>query len=279
MPGSHTYRRDIDGLRGIAILAVLVFHFWPSVARGGFVGVDVFFVISGFLITSILIEGIGLKEFYVRRAKRLLPTLTVALAITLALGFFLLLPNEFEVLGRDVLAGATFTTNFVLIHDHNAAGYFTNLAQNNELTHLWSLSIEEQYYLLWPLTFGLISKRWRLLSGSIILLLFIASDFYNVGRLTSDRYYFPGTRFWEILAGSWLAIVAAHGVETHLNTAAGIAKACGFALVLFSIFGIHPDKGWPGPMALIPVTGAMIFIAFRAKDSSVDRLMSSPVLV
>jgi peptidoglycan/LPS O-acetylase OafA/YrhL len=280
LPGGHTYRRDIDGLRGIAILAVLVFHFWPSVARGGFVGVDVFFVISGFLITSILIEGIGLKEFYIRRAKRLLPALIIALAITLALGLFLLLPDEFEVLGRNVLAAATFTTNFVLIHDHNAAGYFTNLAQNNELTHLWSLSIEEQYYLIWPLTFGLISRRWRLFAGTIILLFFIASDFCNVGGLTNDRYYFPGTRFWEILAGSWLAIVAAQESMTpRFNAVAGIAKACGLALVLFSIFGLQPDKGWPGPMALIPVTGAMIFIAFRATDSFAGRLTSSSVLV
>src|ERR1700742_643863 len=110
LPESHRYRGDIDGLRGIAILGVLGFHFWPSIIRGGFVGVDVFFVISGFLITRILIEGISVREFYIRRARRILPALAIALTLALALGFILLLPNEFEVLGRNVLGAATFTT-------------------------------------------------------------------------------------------------------------------------------------------------------------------------
>jgi peptidoglycan/LPS O-acetylase OafA/YrhL len=276
--GNADYRSDIDGLRGISILAVLGFHFVPTAFKGGFVGVDVFFVISGFLITGILIDGISIKEFYIRRAKRLLPALCIALVIALALGFVLLLPDEFRLLGRNILAAATFTTNFVLINDHSASGYFTNLAENNQLTHLWSLSIEEQYYLLWPLAFRLISKRCRLFVTTCILLLFVVSDFCNVWGLAADRYYFPGTRFWEILAGSWLAI-AQRDVKPRWESYAGLAKLCGLSLIAFAIFALHPDDGWPGPKALVPVGGAMLVLTFRAQRTLAGRLISNPVLV
>ena len=278
MSESSTYRRDIDALRGVAILAVLGFHFAPAAVKSGFVGVDVFFVISGFLITGMLIDGISLKEFYIRRAKRLLPALCVALTLALLLGFVLLLPDEFYVLARNVIAAATFTTNFVLIADQNAAGYFTNLADNNQLTHLWSLSVEEQYYLLWPLTFSLISPRWRLLAGSGILLLFLAFDFCNLFQLTTDRYYFPGTRFWEILAGTWLAI-AQRTVTISLGRFEAWVKLCGFALIVYATFFLRPDETWPGPQALVPVVGTMAFIAFAAPKSFVARVISNPAMI
>ena len=246
--------------------------------KGGFVGVDIFFVISGFLITGILIDGIGLKEFYIRRAKRLLPALCIVLALALLLGFALLLPDEFGILARNVIAAATFTTNFVLIADQNAAGYFTNLADNNQLTHLWSLSVEEQYYLLWPLTFSLISPRWRLAAVTGIFLLFVVFDFCNVFQLTTDRYYFPGTRFWEILAGTWLA-VAQRAVKIDVGKIAAPVKLCGIALIVYAIFCLRPDKTWPGPQALVPVVGTTLYIAFRAKNSVVVRAISNPALI
>jgi len=276
---SHVYRHDVDALRGIAILSVLGFHFAPDAVKGGFVGVDIFFVISGFLITGILIDGIGFREFYIRRAKRLLPALCVALMLALALGFVLLLPDEFNVLARNVIAGATFTTNFVLIADHNAAGYFTNLADNNQLTHLWSLSVEEQYYLLWPVTFSLILPRWRLAAATGILLLFVGFDFCNVFQLGTDRYYFPGTRFWEILAGTWLAIAQRSATFIPKISAAALGKLCGLGLIAYAIFYVRADTTWPGPQALVPVAGTMIFIAFRAQNSLIERAISNPALI
>lgn len=278
MSRTDAYRRDVDALRGIAILSVLGFHFAPDTIKGGFAGVDIFFVISGFLITGILIDGIGFKDFYIRRAKRLLPALCIALALALLLGFVLLLPDEFNVLARNVIAAATFTTNFVLIADHSAAGYFTNLAENNQLTHLWSLSVEEQYYLLWPLAFKLILPRWRLVAATGIFLLFVVFDFYNVFQLTTDRYYFPGTRFWEILAGTWLAI-AQRAVKIDVEVIAAPVKLCGIALIVYAIFYLHPDKTWPGPQALVPVVGTTIYIAFRAQNSFVERAISNPALI
>jgi peptidoglycan/LPS O-acetylase OafA/YrhL len=261
----------------VSILAVVGFHFLPATLKGGFVGVDVFFVISGFLITGILIDGISLKEFYIRRAKRLLPALALALLITLLAGFFLLLPDEFKTLSRNVLAASTFTMNFVLIADQNAAGYFTDLSANNELTHLWSLSIEEQYYLFWPLALLLVPARSRVLAGTGILLVFVAFDFGNIFDLAADRYYFPGTRFWEILAGAWLAMAQPSWGQPRRF--AGIAKLCGLALIVYAVFAVAPDDRWPGPKALIPVAGAVAVLAFKAKDSFADRLISTPALV
>src|SRR3954468_5541226 len=147
------YRADIDGLRAIAVLSVLAFHLFPGIARGGFVGVDVFFVISGFLISSVLMEDLDasrplLLRFYLRRVRRIFPALIVLLAAILAAGWFLLLSREYAALGKHVAGGAGFVANILY---WNEAGYFDRAASAKPLLHLWSLGVEEQFYLVWPL--------------------------------------------------------------------------------------------------------------------------------
>ena len=154
------YRPELDGLRGIAILAVVGYHAFPALVPGGFVGVDVFFVLSGFLISSIILRQLRgatftLGGFYLRRVRRLFPALALVLAVCLLLGWFLLLPEEFENLGRHIGAAAAFVLNFAVRRE---SGYFDPAAELNPVLHLWSLGIEEQFYVVWPL---LLLLLWR----------------------------------------------------------------------------------------------------------------------
>lgn len=148
-----TYRPDIDGLRAVAVTAVLIFHAFPATLPGGFVGVDVFFVISGYLITGIILKGLrdedfSFVRFYARRVRRIFPALAVVLAACLLAGYFLLLPTEFETLGQHVVTGSLFVSNIVLWSE---SSYFDAAAGQKVLLHLWSLGIEEQFYIVWPI--------------------------------------------------------------------------------------------------------------------------------
>src|ERR1700683_2698817 len=160
----HTqYRPDIDGLRAIAVLSVIGFHAFPRVVWGGFVGVDIFFVISGFLISSIIYNALRKNafsyiEFYVRRIRRIFPALLVVLAACVVAGWFVLLPDEYKQLGLEVAAGAGFASHILF---WSQAGYFDTEAAIKPLLHLWSLGIEEQFYLLWPLLLALLYQRTR----------------------------------------------------------------------------------------------------------------------
>ena len=170
--GGLDYRPDIDGLRAVAIAAVVVFHAFPAAARGGFTGVDVFFVISGYLISRIIWRGLAersftLAWFYGRRALRLFPALVLVLVATLVAGRWLFLPDAYGTLGKDVASAAAFASNLVLWQD---AGYFTENAALRPLTHLWSLAVEEQFYLVFPLLLIAAHRSWRL-TGALLALL------------------------------------------------------------------------------------------------------------
>ncbi|WP_347989338.1 acyltransferase [Methylomonas sp. AM2-LC] len=145
----HQYRADIDGLRAIAVLAVVAFHVFPGAIPGGFIGVDIFFVISGFLISGILIrsfenENFSYKEFYARRINRIFPALILVMGISLAFGWFVLMSDEYKQLNKHTAGGAGFISNFILWEE---AGYFDTEADKKPLLHLWSLAIEEQFYI------------------------------------------------------------------------------------------------------------------------------------
>jgi len=160
------YRPDIDGLRAIAILAVVIFHAFPLIMPGGFIGVDIFFVISGFLISSIIFSSLerdrfSLVEFYARRVKRIFPALILVFTTCLAFGWFLLLSDEYRQLGKHTAASAGFIQNFVLWRE---SGYFDTSGETKPLLHLWSLAIEEQFYFFWPLLLAFVWKRqWNFL--------------------------------------------------------------------------------------------------------------------
>jgi peptidoglycan/LPS O-acetylase OafA/YrhL len=157
------YRPDLDGLRGVTILAVVGFHAFPTYVPGGFVGVDVFFVLSGYLISTIILEQLRrstftLADFYIRRARRLFPALATVLATCLLLGWFVLLPAELQSLGKHISAAAAFMLNFAVWHE---GSYFDPVATLNPVLHLWSLGIEEQFYLVWPLVLLLLWRHQR----------------------------------------------------------------------------------------------------------------------
>lgn len=169
------YRSDIDGLRAVAVLSVLKFHAFPSVLPGGFVGVDIFFVISGFLITGIILKGLqqgdfSFKEFYARRIGRIFPSLFVVLSVCLTIGWFVLFPDEYRQLAKHTIAGAAFMSNLLSWHQ---AGYFDTAARSKPLLHLWSLGIEEQFYIAWPLLLVLAWKWTKKVAAVIVLVAFV----------------------------------------------------------------------------------------------------------
>src|SRR5882757_9686675 len=180
-PPNDNYRPDIDGLRAFAVLAVVLYHAFPKVIRGGYVGVDIFFVISGFLITSILFTEItegrfSFTTFYGRRIRRIFPALAVCLAAVLAYGFVALTPSELAQLGKHVFFGAGFLSNMVLWSE---SGYFDSAATLKPLLHLWSLGIEEQFYIIWPALLWMLF-RMKIKVARLLAVLFLASFAINV---------------------------------------------------------------------------------------------------
>ena len=205
------YRPDIDGLRAFAVLAVLIFHAFPEALPGGFVGVDLFFVISGYLISSIIFlqlrtGSFTIAKFYERRIRRIFPSLAVVLLVCLIAGFYLLLADEYRQLAAHTAAGAGFVANLL---SWSEASYFDKAADTKPLLHLWSLGIEEQFYILWPLLVAWFLKpnlqkyfKW------LFIVLIVASFVVNLWSLVHAPvalYYSPFSRFWELLAGAGLA--------------------------------------------------------------------------
>jgi len=217
------YRPDIDGLRAVAVLSVVAFHAFPDYLTGGFVGVDVFFVISGYLITSILVKQhreakFSFGDFYSRRARRILPALCLVLLACLLFGYLALLPDEFANLGRHMAAAAAFAANLSFWRE---AGYFAPASEFQPLLHLWSLGIEEQFYLLWPLVLAFAWRR-RFNILQVVLFLTAASFAANLVLTHIDStaaFYFPLSRFWQVMktpgfaggcsrAGPWFSLAS-----------------------------------------------------------------------
>ena len=274
------YRADIDGLRALAILSVLVFHAFPQSLPGGFIGVDIFFVISGYLITGIILKsqhqgGLNLLEFYSRRIKRIFPALILVLVCCLAVGWHLLHADEFQSLGKHVAAGAVYISNIVLMGE---SGYFDQAAELKPLLHLWSLGIEEQFYLVWPLVM-ILSFRIKLKPLVTILPLLLVSFLLNTAFIDADPvkvFYLPFTRAWELMIGSALAYLSYMkatalniflskpswlGQKATLSSQADCLAWIGVLLILFSLTMLHKDSAFPGWAALLPTAGGACLIA------------------
>ena len=256
------YRSDIDGLRAFAVSSVLIFHAFPTLIPGGFVGVDVFFVISGFLISGIIFKEIdtssfSFASFYARRVKRIFPALITMLASSYAFGWFFLFNDDFRRLGSHIFRASLFLPNFILWRE---AGYFDNAAETKPLLHLWSLGIEEQFYIIWPVILWAF-WRFKAIRLPLIALLTISSFGWNVHQsqldLTHD-FYSPLTRFWELSAGAWLAFHLSRRPQTlqFANVISGVAVL----LMLAAIYVIDSKKVFPGGWALMPVIGAVLLI-------------------
>lgn len=286
-PQAHPkYRPDIDGLRALAVLAVVAFHAFPSRLKGGFIGVDIFFVISGYLISTIIFGNLdkgtfSFADFYARRVKRIFPALILVLLACLAFGWFVLLADEFQQLGKHIAGGAAFVSNLVL---SNESGYFDNASDSKPLLHLWSLSIEEQFYFFWPLLLWLAHKK-RFNLFIVGLLIASVSFCLNIYLIRSDptaTFYYPQTRFWEMMAGSMLAWVtlyrpglSASGWSKYLVNAVSVLA---LSLIIYGFWHLDTHVGFPGKWALLPVTGAFLLI-FAGPSALVNRTLLSNRLV
>ena len=262
-PSPHTYRADIDGLRAVAVLSVVIYHAAPAALPGGFTGVDFFFVISGFLISGILQDALGagrfsLADFYARRIRRIFPALALVLAATLAYGLVVLLPGERALLGRDAAGGAFFVANLTFWAE---IGYFDREAATKPLLHLWSLGVEEQFYLLWPLVLWALHRCGGVRLWPILLLagLSLAASLALTPLDPAAAFYSPFTRLWELALGAALAWMArARPAPLPQANAASLA---GLALIILSLAAARAGPGFPGWQALLPTLGAALLIA------------------
>ena len=292
---SEAYRPDIDGLRAVAILAVLGFHAFPRWIPGGFVGVDIFFVVSGYLITGIIVQGLRantftLPGFFARRIRRLFPALLLVAAACLIAGWFVLLPDEYAQAGKHIFAGATFVSNFALWRE---GGYFDPGVEVKPLQHLWSLGVEEQFYLLWPL---LVTSVWRRGGGLFRWVLLIAASSFGACLATlqvdpSAAFYFPFGRLWELLAGALLACTAGRSTgaappfrqrwfDLALDARLAGARCAGGALLVgWSIFRLTFGSVFPGWLALGPVVGTVLVISAGPEAWLNRRILSNPLVV
>lgn len=277
------YRRDIDGLRAIAVLAVVLFHFGVPGVTGGFVGVDVFFVISGFLITSIIWRErqagrFSFVEFWARRARRILPALFVMMAATLVVGWFLLAPKDHEALGRSAHYQATFSSNLLFARQH---GYFDAASDIKPLLHTWSLAVEEQFYIVFPLLLTLLSSRlkhWRLALLGVLLVSF-GMSVWAVTHQPQKAFYLLHLRAWELLAGAMLAVMPLRDWRAPPALAQGVSLVS-LALILIAVFGFDRHTPFPGAAALLPVLGVVGLIWANGQQHTwVGRLLSSRVMV
>ena len=275
------YRRDIDGLRALAVVPVLLFHvdLWPF--SGGYVGVDIFFVISGYLIASIighdLAEGrFTLTGFYVRRIRRIFPALFVMIAFTILVGGLILLPLDYRRLGASALATTLFASN---IYFARQSGYFGASAEEAPLLHSWSLAVEEQFYIVFPL---LMLVGWRLGGRYRLLLSMVAglsllSAMHMVETAPASAFYLPHTRGWEFLGGAMLAVGRLPAFRSP--QIANAAAAAGAALIGWAVLRFSAATPFPGAHALFPVVGAMLILHAGRTGSLVSGALSKPAPV
>ena len=260
------YRPDIDGLRAIAVLAVVGFHAFPVWVKGGFVGVDIFFVISAYLITTLLLLNLrrgqfSYVHFYIRRINRLFPALLLILVLSLAAGWFLLTAFEYKLFGKQVAAASVYVSNILLWHE---AGYFDIDSELKPLLHLWSLAVEEQFYLVWPSVLAFAWRRkWNLpaMLGAILLLSF-AADLFELDRNAVATFFSPATRFWELAAGGLLAVLEERRIDP-LPGARGknLLSVAGLVLLAAGLATVDGNTPFPDWLALLPCGGAFLLIA------------------
>ena len=287
---SLQYRPDIDGLRAVAVVAVVAFHAFPMLLPGGFVGVDVFFVISGYLITGIILNGLhagqfSFKDFYARRIRRIFPALALVLAAVLAIGWFCLFAADYQALGRHVVAGAAFCSNLLFWQE---ASYFDQAAALKPLLHLWSLGIEEQFYLVWPLLL-VMSFRWA--RGPLCLTLLLGALSFTTAILTvrvdpTAAFYAPWTRFWELLAGAALVCAQTDALLSRVIResasrpwVAETLSVAGISMLVAGAILIDEGRIFPGLWVVLPVAGTVLLLIAGPRALFNRIVLSHPAVV
>ena len=272
------HRSDIEGLRAIAVIAVLLFHFGVPGTDGGYVGVDVFFVISGFLITALLLREkeatgtISLRDFYARRIRRLLPVSFVVIAVTTVAGIIWLSPARLDNFAEEIVAAALFFPN--MLFASRGANYLQSQLQPSPLQHFWSLAVEEQFYAIWPVLIVLVTRGRTLVRQRVFLLvsaIVVASFVMSVAFTTTQpswSYFGLHTRAWELGIGALLAVLWPF-IASHSGLVRPWMGWMGAALIVFSVLSFNAATAFPGYLALIPVMGtALIISSGRARAES-----------
>jgi peptidoglycan/LPS O-acetylase OafA/YrhL len=278
------YRPEIDGLRALAVIPVILFHAGIQLFGGGYVGVDIFFVISGYLITSILLSEMvdrkfTLTGFYERRARRILPALFLVMAIFLPFAWFWMPPHELKGFSQSLVAVSTFASN---IYFWISTGYFETAAELRPLLHTWSLAVEEQFYLLFPvlLAWGMPLGRKKI----IFIFAFLGCASLFLAQLLSEirpafDFYLLPTRVWELLAGSILAFYSQlSGDQKNQRIFREIGSLIGLLLIFYAIFGFDKFTPFPSLYTLIPVLGALLII-YTSQKTIVGKLLSKRIFV
>jgi peptidoglycan/LPS O-acetylase OafA/YrhL len=280
------YKKEIDGLRALAVLPVILFHAGFTTFSGGFVGVDIFFVISGYLITTIIVDemdkgSFSLLNFYERRARRILPALFFVMLCTLPFAWFWMLPQDLKSFSQSLVAVPIFGSNVLF---WLTSGYFDTASELKPLLHTWSLAVEEQYYVLFPVFLML---AWKLGKKWIISLLLIVAIFsvlvadYGSRNHPSFTFYLLPTRAFEILIGALISLYINHkrSIISVSQSVSQSVSLAGFALILYAIFAFDKNTPSPSSYTLIPTIGAGLILVFANNGNIVGKLLGSKLAV
>jgi peptidoglycan/LPS O-acetylase OafA/YrhL len=279
------YRAEIDGLRALAVIPVILYHAGFKLFTGGYVGVDVFFVISGYLITTIILVELeagtfSLIHFYERRARRILPALFLVMFACLPFAWFWVLPDAIKQFSQSLVAVNIFSSNILF---WRTSGYFDTATELKPLIHTWSLAVEEQYYVLFPLFLMLtwkLGKRWIL--GLLILIFVISLAGAQLLSAThpSFNFYMLPTRGWELLIGSFIAFYySRHNIKKHNHLIEQLSSLFGLFLIAYSVFAYDNQTPFPSIYTLVPTIGAALIIIFGTHKTLVGKLLGSKLFV
>jgi peptidoglycan/LPS O-acetylase OafA/YrhL len=279
------YRREIDGLRAFAVLPVILFHAGFETFSGGFVGVDVFFAISGYLITTIILAELeqgkfSIINFYERRARRILPALFLVILVCIPFAWFWLLPSDMKDFSESLAAVSVFASNIFFWRE---SGYFDTAAELKPLVHTWSLAVEEQYYVLFPLflmLFWKLGKRWILVTLGLVFVASLAVAQWAAYANPAAAFYLLPTRGWELLIGAFAAFYLSQ--PNRKNFGKGLSEFGGWlgvALILYAIFAYSKTTPFPGFFALVPTIGAVLIILFATQQNTVGKFVGNKAFV
>ena len=279
------YRKEIDGLRALAVIPVILFHAGFKYFGGGFVGVDIFFVISGYLITAIILADLqagkfSITKFYERRARRILPCLYLVMLASMLLGYFWMMPDEFKNFGQSVFATTIFSNNILLAF---TSGYWALASEYKPLLHTWSLGVEEQYYVIFPFILIIGWKYFRKYLGVVVSIIAFSSLLlatWGVARSPDLAFYLLPTRAWEILLGS-LAAFYLNNKKPISNEPVGnnLLSFIGLLLIAAPIFVFGSNQPAPGLYTLIPTIGSVLVIIYATENTFAGKVLGNKFVV
>lgn len=278
------YRRELDGLRALAILPVILFHAGFNTFSGGFIGVDIFFVISGYLITSIILADLeqgkfSIIDFYDRRARRILPALFFVILICLPFAWFWLSPADMRIFSESLIYVPTFISN---IFFYKQGGYFETAAELQPLLHTWTLAVEEQYYLLFPIFLILTYRFAKGLTLASLSFIFLSSIFYaeyKIGLKPEAAFFLLPSRLWELLIGAFIAFHFLNNKWQPSKLLCETGGATGLLLIVYAVFVFDKQTPFPSLFTLIPTFGTALIILFASQHTTVGKLLGNKFLV